>query len=63
MPTYFEVNDTIKGDKIVCEARKIDKTDKINKTGRHKAQRTTLRDNARCTIIKKARFIGKTSER
>lgn len=58
MTIYDSENDVLKGDKIVCEARKISNIRKINKSGRHKAQQVTLTDNAKCTIIKKARYIG-----
>ena len=55
MTIYDSENDVLKGDKIVCEARKISKIRIINKSGRHKAQQVTLTDNAKCTVIKKAR--------
>ena len=57
MVIYTEIGDTIKGDKIVVEARKIDKIKVIAKSGRHKAQQTTLRDNAVCVIDKRIRSI------
>lgn len=53
------VNDGIIGDKVVCEARKVIGPDVINKSGRHKANRVTLKDNVRCTIIKKAKFVSR----
>lgn len=56
MPVYTEVGDIIIGDKITCEARQVTKTSVINKSGRHKAQRITLKDNASCIIEKKVRF-------
>lgn len=59
MTVYTNENDTIIGNKIVCEARQVKGPQPINKTGRHKAQRITLKDNAKCTIIKKARFISR----
>ncbi|MFQ6063197.1 MAG: hypothetical protein ACE5J9_08505 [Methanosarcinales archaeon] len=43
---YTEVGDTIIGDVIVCEARKISKPVVLVKSGRHKAQQITLRENA-----------------
>ena len=57
MPVYTEVGDTIIGDKIIVEARKILEHSVIVKTGRHKAQRTILKDNAKCIIDKKAKFL------
>jgi hypothetical protein len=53
MGIYTEVGDTIKGDKIIVEARKISKIQVIAKSGRHKAQQTVLRDNAVCIIDRK----------
>jgi len=57
MPIYTKVGDTIIGDKIIVEARKILESTVIVKTGKHKAQRTVLKDNAKCIIDKKAKFI------
>jgi len=52
MSTYTKSGTVIKGNQIVYEARKISKKEIINKSGRHKAQRITLKDNAECIIIK-----------
>ncbi len=57
MKTYTEEGDTIAGDILVGEARSISKPRVIIKTGKHKAQRIILRENARCRIEKKLRFI------
>jgi len=57
MSTYTEEGTIIKGVKIVGEARKITDPVTIAKTGRHKAQRIVLKDNAMCRIAKKYRFI------
>ena len=57
MSTYSELGDRLIGDTIVCEARQIKTKPPIYKTGRHKAQRIVLKDNAEATITKKARFI------
>ena len=46
MTTYQDIGDKIKGYKILCEARQINNPRVISKTGRHKAQRTVLKDNA-----------------
>lgn len=53
----LEAGDSIKGDKIVGEARKISRPIIIPKTGRHKAQQITLWENAFCVVEKKLRFI------
>ena len=57
MTTYQEVGDTLVGDRIVGEARKISKPKVIIKSGRHKAQQVVLDKNAKCRIEKKLRFI------
>ncbi|WP_297897534.1 hypothetical protein [Methanobrevibacter sp.] len=57
MTIYTKIGDTIIGDKIIVEARKIDDITVIVKSGRHKAQRTVLKDNAKCVIDKKVRFL------
>lgn len=57
MNTFYEEGDTIKGDTLVGEARSISKPIVIVKSGRHKAQRIVLRENALCRIEKKLRFI------
>ncbi len=49
--------DIIEGDRIIGESRKISDTQVIVKSGRHKAQRVILRDNAMCRIAKKYKFI------
>ena len=58
MSVYTEEGDTIVGDVLVGEARKVSKPAVIVKTGRHKAQRIVPREAAKCRIEKKVRFIG-----
>lgn len=55
--TYTDEGATIKGKKIVGEARKISDPIIITKSGRHKAQRIILSDNVMCRIAKKFRYI------
>ncbi|NYB26006.1 MAG: hypothetical protein HVN34_01530 [Methanobacteriaceae archaeon] len=58
MPTiHTREGDIIKGDRIIGEARKISDIQVIAKTGRHKAQRIILRDNAMCYIDKKLKYM------
>lgn len=57
MTTYTKKGTIIKGNHIVCEARKISKKELINKSGRHKSQRVTLKDNAECVIVKPLRMV------
>ena len=52
MNTYTNKGSKIIGNQILCEARNIGKKQLINKSGRHKAQRIILKDNASCVIIK-----------
>ncbi len=54
---HTEQGDAIKGDRIIGEARKISDTQVIVKSGRHKTQRTILRDNAMCILDKKLRYL------
>jgi len=54
---YTQEGAAIKGEVLVGEARKISKRRIIVKTGRHKAQRVILRDNALCRIAKKYKFV------
>jgi len=61
MGTFYNEGDTIKGDVLVGEARKISKPRIIVRTGRHKAQRIILVENAMCRIEKKLRFIPEKS--
>lgn len=57
MTIYTQTGTIIKGDRIIAEARKISDVRVIVKSGRHKAQRITLKDNAMCYIDKKLKFI------
>ena len=42
--------DRLKGEKIICEARKIKLLKAAPKTSRHKTQRAILKNNAECKI-------------
>lgn len=54
---HTDEGDIIRGDRIIGEARMISDIQVIVKSGRHKAQRIILRDNAMCLIDKKLKFI------
>lgn len=56
-PVYTKKGDTIKGAKIIGEARKITDPIIISKSGRHNVQRIVLKDNAMCRIAKKFEYI------
>ena len=57
MGVYTKSGDILKGNIIRVEARKIGKIKVIAKSGRHKAQKTVLRDNAICVIDRELEFI------
>ncbi len=52
-----EEGDALHGSKIVAEARKISDPIVIVKSGRHKAQRVTLAENAGAVIVRKLKWI------
>jgi hypothetical protein len=52
----YEVGDSIHGHKIIAEARKISDPMVIIKSGRHKAQRIFLTENASAMIDRKGRW-------
>ena len=55
-----EVGDCIHGHRIIAEARKVSEPVVIVKSGRHKAQRIVLTENALAIIDKKGRWCGST---
>jgi hypothetical protein len=55
----YEVGDSIHGYRIRAEARKISDPHVIAKTGRHKAQRIILTENAEAIIERKLGWISK----
>lgn len=54
---YYEVGDSIHGYRIRAEARKVSDPQVIAKTGRHKAQRIILTENAKAVIERKLGWI------
>lgn len=52
MGIYTKKGDKLRGNKIECNARKISRKKKTNKTGRHKTQSITLIDNVEYEIKK-----------
>lgn len=59
MATYLKKGDKIVGDKIKCEARKINSPRPINKSGRHKSQRIHISNNAECVTEKETKHNTK----
>jgi len=59
--TYTNEGTTIKGDRIIGEARKIYDIQVIVKSGRHKAQRVILKDNACVRLLKNINLLNKYS--
>jgi len=55
----YEEGDTVHGYRIRAEARKISDLTVIAKTGRHKAQRVILTENAEAVIERKLGWIPK----
>jgi hypothetical protein len=55
----YEVGDSLYGYRIRAEARKISDPHVIAKTGRHKAQRIILTENAEAIIERKLGWIPK----
>jgi hypothetical protein len=56
----YEVGDSIHGHKIIAEARKVSDPVVIVKSGRHKAQRITLIENAFAVIDRKGRWSSQS---
>lgn len=59
MATYIKKGDRLHGEKIKCKARKISTPIPINKSGRRKAQRIHLSNNAECVIEKETKHNTK----
>ena len=53
----YEVGDSIHGHRIIAEARKVSDPVVIVKSGRHKAQRIVLTENALAVIDRKGRVV------
>jgi acyl-CoA synthetase (NDP forming) len=53
-----EIGDSIHGHRIIAEARKVSDPVVIVKSGRHKAQRMVLTENALAIIDRKGRWCG-----
>jgi hypothetical protein len=56
---YYVIGDSIHGYRIRAEARKVSDPQVIAKTGRHKAQRIILTENAEAIIERKLGWIQK----
>jgi hypothetical protein len=52
-----EAGDSVHGDRIRAEARKISDPIVISKSGRHKAQRIILTENACAVVEKRLRWV------
>lgn len=50
MPTFFEIGDALRGDRVAINARRIDQPHVIEGSARHRAQATIARDNVYCVI-------------
>jgi len=54
----LEIGDSLHGHRIIDEARKVSDPVVIVKSGRHKAQRLVLTENALAIIDRKGRWCG-----
>ena len=59
MVIHIKKCDKLRANKVECNARKISRKKKTNKTGRHKIQSITLTDNVECEIIKELKHYKK----
>lgn len=59
MGIYIKKGDQLRANKVECNARKISRKKKTNKTGRHKTQSIVLIDNVQCEIIKELKHYKK----
>lgn len=57
MPVYINKDDALKGDRIAVSARQISQIVVKTRTGSHRGQFTTLRDNAYCIIEVPYKFV------
>ena len=57
MTTYTETGNSALEDRLIAEARKISDMTIIVKSGKYKAQRMKLKDDAICIVDKKLHFI------
>ena len=50
MPTYFNKEDALRGDRVAINARRLSRPLVIAMSGRHEAQAIVARDNVYCVI-------------
>lgn len=59
MGIHIKKGEKLRANKVECNARKISRKRKTNKTGRHKTQAITLIDNVECEITKELKHYRK----
>lgn len=59
MATHLKKGDKIKGEKIICNARKVSGPDILPKTNHHKTQQVVLKNNAECVVEKETKHNTK----
>lgn len=59
MVIHTKKGDKLRANKVECNARKISRKKKTNKSGRHKIQSITLTDNVECETIKELKHYKK----
>lgn len=60
MGVHVKKGEKLRANKVECNARKISRKRKTNKTGRHKTQTITLIDNVECEITKELKHYRKS---
>lgn len=60
MGIHIKKGEKLRANKLECNARKISRKRKTNKTGRHKTQTITLIDNVECEITKELKHYRKS---
>lgn len=59
MAIHTKKGEKLRANKVECNARKITRKKKTNKSGRHKTQSIALIDNVECEIIKELKLYKK----
>ena len=59
MAIHTKKGEKLRANKVECNARKISRKKKTNKTGRRKTQSITLIDDVECEIIKELKHYKK----
>jgi hypothetical protein len=58
MTILHRVGDGIRGERIICEAHKIEEPQLFRMTGMHRGQRNVVKGNATCIIDRELQNLG-----